>query len=50
MASSAKHRIFLRGQMPEDAFHLSERQLLDRIVIEPAESQREAAEPQARQA
>jgi hypothetical protein len=50
MASSAKHRIFLRGQMSEDAFHLSERQLLDRIVIEPAESQREAAEPQARQA
>ena len=50
MASSAKQRIFLRGKMPEGAFHLSERQLLDRIVIEPAESQREASEPQARQA
>ena len=49
MASSAKHRIFLRGQMPADAFHLTETQLLDRLVIELAESQRQI-EPQARQA
>jgi hypothetical protein len=50
MASSAKHRVFLRGQMPVDAFHLTETQLLNRLVIEPAEAQREAIEPQARHA
>jgi hypothetical protein len=50
MASSAKHRIFLRGEMPEDAFHLTETQLLDRIVIESAESQRDALAPQAKRA
>jgi hypothetical protein len=50
MASSAKHRIFLRGELPADAFHLSEIQLMDRLIIEPSESQQEAAEPQARPA
>src|ERR1041385_7460945 len=50
MASSAKHRVFLRGQMPADAFHLTETQLLDRMVIEPAETERELAEPQASRA
>jgi hypothetical protein len=50
MASSAKHRIFLRGEMPEDAFHLSETQLLNRLIIESSEAQREASQPQARHA
>lgn len=50
MASSAKHRLFLQGQMPRDAFHLTETQLLDRVVIEPAESQRELFGPHAQQA
>jgi hypothetical protein len=50
MASSAKHRIFLRGEMPADAFHLTETQLLDSLLIEPAESQREIAAPQAKPA
>jgi hypothetical protein len=48
MASSAKHRLFLHGALPVDAFHLTESQLLDRLVIEPAESEHELAEPQAR--
>src|SRR5687768_10663431 len=39
MASSAKHRIFLRGQMPADAFHLTETQLLQKIVVESNEAQ-----------
>ncbi|HUS35718.1 MAG TPA: hypothetical protein VM680_10235 [Verrucomicrobiae bacterium] len=50
MASSAKHRLFLQGQLPNDAFHLTETQLLQRLTIEPAESQREAIKPQARRA
>jgi hypothetical protein len=50
MASSAKYRIFLRGELPTGAFHHSEMQLLDRLIIEPGESQHETAEPQARQA
>jgi hypothetical protein len=50
MASSAKQRIFLRGEMPTDAFQLTETQLLERIVIEPAENQSEAVKLQARRA
>ena len=50
MASSAKHRLFLRGEMPPDAFHLSETQLLHRLAIEPAELEHEVAEPEARRA
>lgn len=50
MANSAKHRLFLRGELPTDAFHVTENQLLDRLIIEAAESQHELAEPQARHA
>jgi hypothetical protein len=48
MASSAKHRIFLRGKMPADAFALNEAQLLARLQIENAEVQHELFQPQAR--
>jgi hypothetical protein len=50
MVSSAKHRIFLRGELPPNAFALTETQLLARLVIEPAEAQHEAAAPRAGQA
>jgi hypothetical protein len=50
MASSAKHRVFLQGKLPDDAFHLTEMQLLQKLTIEPSELQREAVEPQARRA
>jgi hypothetical protein len=50
MTSSAKHRIFLGGDLPSDAFHLTENQLLDRLIIEASEPQHELAEPQARRA
>jgi hypothetical protein len=39
MASSARHRIFLRGQMPADAFARTEAELLGRLVLENAEAQ-----------
>lgn len=41
MASSAKHRIFLRGKITADAFELTEAELLSRVVIESAEVQHE---------
>jgi hypothetical protein len=41
IASSAKHRIFLRGKMPADAFDLNELELLKHLVIENAEVQHE---------
>jgi len=50
MASSARHRIFLRGLMPVDAFELTEEQLLARLVLENAEAQRELFQPSARRA
>ena len=48
MVSSARERVFLRGQMPPEAFELSEPQLLKRIVIENTEAQRELGLPAAR--
>jgi hypothetical protein len=50
MASSASRRIFLQSEIPADAFGLTEIQLAERIIIESEESQKEAAEPQARRA
>lgn len=50
MASSAKYRLFLRSDLPTDAFHLTENQLLNCLRIESAESEHELAEPQARHA
>jgi len=50
MVSSAKQRVLLRGDLPAEAFGLSEAELLHRLVIENAEEQRESAEPQARRA
>lgn len=50
MASSAKHRIFLRGEMPANAFELTETQLMQRLVVESANAQDELAEPQTRRA
>jgi hypothetical protein len=47
MVSSAKHRVFLRGQLPAGAFGLSEAELLNRLVIENAEEQHEATRLEA---
>ena len=41
MAPSAKHRIFLKGKMPVDAFIRTDAELTGRLVIEPAEVQHE---------
>lgn len=46
MASAAKQRLFLRGQMPPDAFAMTEAQLLGRVVVENAEVQHELFQPQ----
>lgn len=50
MVSSARERVFLRGSMPSGAFELSEPQLLKRIVVENAETQRELGLPDAQRA
>jgi hypothetical protein len=47
MASSARHRIYLRGKMPVDAFILTEPELLGRLQIESPETQIELFPAQA---
>lgn len=42
MASSANRRLFLRGEFPPEAFELNEADLLQRLVFEDANAQREA--------
>lgn len=48
MVSSAKHRVFLRGKMPVDAFGLTDAELVGRLQIESAETQVEMFEREAR--
>ena len=47
MVSSARQRVFLRGSIPTNAFELTEPQLLQRLLIEQAETQRELFQPTA---
>lgn len=47
MASSAKHRIFLRGKMPVNAFGLTDAELMARLQIENAETQIELFQREA---